>query len=63
MSFLPKAESFFGATRDPRLVPLRADSLCVLLIAISRWSLLVDRRASCDCAHDLDVFIFSLSTV
>jgi hypothetical protein len=30
--FLPKAESFFGATRDPRLVPLRADSLYVLLL-------------------------------
>ena len=29
-------------------------------IAISRWSLLVDRRASCDCAHDLDVFDFLL---
>jgi hypothetical protein len=32
-------------------------------IAISRWSLLVDRRASCDCADDLDVFDFLLVRV
>ena len=30
--FLPKAESFFGATRDLRWVALRADSLYVLLL-------------------------------
>ena len=30
--FLPKAESFFGATREPEIGPLRADSLYVLLL-------------------------------
>src|SRR5580704_16795049 len=54
-----KAESSFGAARDQRLVPLRADSLCVLLLPFPGGHFWY-RRASCDCAHDLDVFDFPL---
>src|SRR5580700_5535276 len=54
-----EAESFFGGQR-PEIGTVARRLAMRSPIAISRWSLLVDRRASCDCAHDLDVFDFPL---
>ena len=52
-----EAECFLAQSR---IILWRDNSLYVLLFAISRWLLLVDRRAACDGAHDLDIFDFLL---